>query len=279
MTIRKPDDNTRNGTLDVAARQDDLNDACYIIQSVIGQDDGGLAGMLFMDPWSDRWPRLKYAYRLEALTQYLKAELGEQHKMPELPDEQPERLVVLTARLAFALPETAGIDEVYDSANCMLIPQQRCEGGASDLIDYHFVDEPVISPTPVHEAENGFDAPISSPLGALAQLRDQGFAVIVWTPDELGDANPRTVEDRSIELGHEVIRDLQTIADSGCSFVIETRTLSGWDCCDYIETDGERTIATYPSRAEALKELNTMFEGMDAENMDYNADDYRIVPE
>lgn len=279
MTIRKPDAATRTNILDIAASQPRLTDACYIIQAVIGQDDGGVAGALFMSPWGVLWPGLPIGLRRTALSQYLNAELGEGYQMPELPGPVREKLVVLTAQLAFALPKDADPSEALDLANLMLIPQQRGEGGDSGLIDYHFVDEPVISPTPVHEAENGFDAPISFPLEALAQLRNQGYAVIVWTPDELGDANPRTVEDRSIELGHEVIRDLQTIADSGCRFVIETRTLSGWDCCDYVETDGERTIATYPSRAEALKELNTMFEGMDAENMDYNADDYRIVPE
>lgn len=40
-------------------------------------------------------------------------------------------------------------------------------------------------------------------------LRNKGYAIIVWTPEELGSANPRRVEDRSIELGHGVIDDLQ----------------------------------------------------------------------
>ena len=46
---------------------------------------------------------------------------------------------------------------------------------------------------------------------SLASLRFKGFAVIVWNPEELGTADPRKVEDRSIELGYEVIRDLQDI--------------------------------------------------------------------
>lgn len=40
-------------------------------------------------------------------------------------------------------------------------------------------------------------------------LRAEGFAVIIWTPEELKAANPRRVEDRSVELGWEVIEDLQ----------------------------------------------------------------------
>lgn len=44
---------------------------------------------------------------------------------------------------------------------------------------------------------------------ALQELRHAGYAVITWTPEELGTANPRKVEDRSIELGHEIIEDLK----------------------------------------------------------------------
>lgn len=44
---------------------------------------------------------------------------------------------------------------------------------------------------------------------AIASLRHKGFAVIVWTPEELEDANPRKVEDRSIELGWDVIACLK----------------------------------------------------------------------
>lgn len=40
-------------------------------------------------------------------------------------------------------------------------------------------------------------------------LRSRGFAVIVWTPEELKDADPDHVQDRSIEFGWDVIRDLQ----------------------------------------------------------------------
>lgn len=43
----------------------------------------------------------------------------------------------------------------------------------------------------------------------LAELRHQGYAVIIWSPEELGDASVNQVQDRSIELGHRVIEDLQ----------------------------------------------------------------------
>lgn len=39
-------------------------------------------------------------------------------------------------------------------------------------------------------------------------LRKKGFAVIIWTPEELCGVSPDTVETRCIELGHEVIECL-----------------------------------------------------------------------
>lgn len=45
-------------------------------------------------------------------------------------------------------------------------------------------------------------------MSALASLSSDGYAVIVWTPEELGDVSARLVENRSIELGHEIINDL-----------------------------------------------------------------------
>ena len=45
-------------------------------------------------------------------------------------------------------------------------------------------------------------------MSALASLSREGYAVIVWTPEELGNASASKVEDRSIELGHQIIDDL-----------------------------------------------------------------------
>jgi hypothetical protein len=43
----------------------------------------------------------------------------------------------------------------------------------------------------------------------IESLRSQGFAVIVWTPEELAGASRKHVEDRSVELGWQVIDDLK----------------------------------------------------------------------
>lgn len=45
---------------------------------------------------------------------------------------------------------------------------------------------------------------------ALRELRDEGYAVIVWNPDELRGASPGDVEDRSVEFGNDVIDCLAT---------------------------------------------------------------------
>lgn len=47
-------------------------------------------------------------------------------------------------------------------------------------------------------------------LDTLRSLRNRGYAVIVWTPDELQEADAQRVEDRSIELGWDIIATLQT---------------------------------------------------------------------
>ena len=43
----------------------------------------------------------------------------------------------------------------------------------------------------------------------LNALRSRGYAVIVWNHDELAGVNPRRVEDRSIELGWDIIEALK----------------------------------------------------------------------
>jgi hypothetical protein len=42
----------------------------------------------------------------------------------------------------------------------------------------------------------------------IEQLRAQGYAVIVWTPEELRGVDPARVEDRSVELGNDIIDTL-----------------------------------------------------------------------
>lgn len=39
----------------------------------------------------------------------------------------------------------------------------------------------------------------------LQQLRDAGYAVITWTPEELAGAEASKVEERSVEFGWEII--------------------------------------------------------------------------
>jgi hypothetical protein len=46
-------------------------------------------------------------------------------------------------------------------------------------------------------------------LKVVRDLRHKGYAVIIWTPEELADVSPRHVEGRLVELGHDVIEDLK----------------------------------------------------------------------
>ena len=44
-----------------------------------------------------------------------------------------------------------------------------------------------------------------SQLDAIRELRAKGWAVILWTPEELGDVNPKHVEDMSISYASEYL--------------------------------------------------------------------------
>jgi hypothetical protein len=46
-------------------------------------------------------------------------------------------------------------------------------------------------------------------MNEIDALRAKGYAVIVWTPEELAGASRNRVEDRLCELGWEVIADLK----------------------------------------------------------------------
>lgn len=39
----------------------------------------------------------------------------------------------------------------------------------------------------------------------IEYLREEGYAVIVWTPEELEEVDPGLIQDRSIELGWDII--------------------------------------------------------------------------
>jgi hypothetical protein len=45
---------------------------------------------------------------------------------------------------------------------------------------------------------------------AIASIRNKGFAVIVWYPEELRGVAPKYVEEGSIQHGHSIIDELAT---------------------------------------------------------------------
>jgi hypothetical protein len=50
---------------------------------------------------------------------------------------------------------------------------------------------------------------------AIRSLENAGYAVIIWTPEELGEVCAQLVEDCSIELGHQIIGQANDAADMG----------------------------------------------------------------
>ena len=42
----------------------------------------------------------------------------------------------------------------------------------------------------------------------VQQLRDSGHVVVIWTPEEIGDADPSTLQDIVIQRGNEYLEDV-----------------------------------------------------------------------
>lgn len=42
----------------------------------------------------------------------------------------------------------------------------------------------------------------------IKQLRDSGHVVVIWSPEEIGDADPSTLEDIVIQRGNEYLEDV-----------------------------------------------------------------------
>lgn len=51
-------------------------------------------------------------------------------------------------------------------------------------------------------------------LATLGQMTHEGWAVVVWSPEELQGADPGLVQDRLIELGYDVIDCLKENEDA-----------------------------------------------------------------
>jgi hypothetical protein len=49
----------------------------------------------------------------------------------------------------------------------------------------------------------------------LREMRSEGYAVIVWTPDELQDVDPQWVEDASISYGNEYLIEYEHAPKNG----------------------------------------------------------------
>jgi hypothetical protein len=55
----------------------------------------------------------------------------------------------------------------------------------------------------------------ASQLKAIRELRDAGYAVIVWTPEELNGVHPSDVEDQSISFASEYLIPAEPEEETG----------------------------------------------------------------
>lgn len=68
-------------------------------------------------------------------------------------------------------------------------------------------DTPGVVETNDYEVRAG--ETISAQHQTIFSLREQGYAIVVFSPDELGSATSSSLENRLVELGNEAISDLQ----------------------------------------------------------------------
>lgn len=50
---------------------------------------------------------------------------------------------------------------------------------------------------------------------AISEMRDAGYCIIVWTPDELGEVDPEWVEECSISYASEYLIDDRSTEERG----------------------------------------------------------------
>ena len=55
----------------------------------------------------------------------------------------------------------------------------------------------------------------ASQLAAIRELRDAGYAVILWAPEELNGVDPSDVEDQSISFASEYLIPVEPETESG----------------------------------------------------------------
>jgi hypothetical protein len=55
----------------------------------------------------------------------------------------------------------------------------------------------------------------ASQLAAIRELRDAGYAVILWAPGELNGAHPSDVEDHSISFASEYLIPAESETETG----------------------------------------------------------------
>lgn len=61
----------------------------------------------------------------------------------------------------------------------------------------------------VSKGLRGMLMPLLNPRQFISEMRSEGYAVVIFSPDELGSATPKSLENRLVELGNEAISDLQ----------------------------------------------------------------------
>jgi hypothetical protein len=93
--------------INTAAATADLTDALFNFQAAIGQDDGGVAALVFSGDWAREWPRASLARRREMMDKYVELE---RHYAPVQAAEMPQSKADMEARVSLLAGEMDGND-------------------------------------------------------------------------------------------------------------------------------------------------------------------------
>lgn len=99
--------------INTAVATDDLTDALFNFQTAIGQDDGGVAALVFSGDWATEWPTASPARRREMMDRYVELE---RHYAPDDAADEPQSKADMEARVSLL----AGEMDANDAENARM---------------------------------------------------------------------------------------------------------------------------------------------------------------
>lgn len=99
--------------INTAVATADLTDALFDFQTAIGQDDGGVAALVFTGDWATKWPTASAERRREMMDKYVELE---RHYAPDVTADESQSKADMEARISLL----AGEMDANDAENARM---------------------------------------------------------------------------------------------------------------------------------------------------------------